>query len=493
MSQEKKTKSQSHNNKGRKGPIKKEKNSRVTIRDLPSSKAITIKPTSPSMERRKDGNMVLKGNDLLQNVTVTGTYNQQVWSLNAENSAIFPRAAPVALSYEKYRFNKLRFHYKPGCPTSTQGALFLGIDYDILDTVPSSSVDITRMTSNVYGSVTASMDLSYDPKQSQIKWFLTRGFPSTSTQFSDPAYLVVRSEAGSNTQQTLAGFLMCEYEIEFEGLRAPQETALSVMNTLAPATGTNIYVDPGVPSTLSDICKNFLWLHPDDFSAYKNSAITVFNTQVNPDMLFSKQLGNPVVQMYRIPLNNTGNFNYPGTSISFTPDIAQTMSLKKNKPYLFGMRGINNALVTVDEKGVSNYFSEEKRLSTISKRLVMDGPCIVEAFMDRGIWYNRWSDGSVTPCVTIGQNATQEDYRKVHPEVTANSIYSALLVWDPTSGTITSLANSGEIAANGSLAFFVSVTPTVENLIFLVQSISGTNRRSWGYFNLLITSLDNVA
>lgn len=69
------------------------------------------------------------------------------------NSSIFPWLSSVAPAYETYLFSKLIFRWVPECGTSTAGSIYIAVDYDASDEIPSSIRDLMSMESAVSGSV----------------------------------------------------------------------------------------------------------------------------------------------------------------------------------------------------------------------------------------------------------------------------------------------------------------------------------------------------
>lgn len=81
--------------------------------------------------------------------------------INAGNAVLFPWLSTIASRYESYRFNTLRFEYRPLCATTQPGLVALIVDPDESDPTPESLSEALnygiRTRSNVWNSCTLSV------------------------------------------------------------------------------------------------------------------------------------------------------------------------------------------------------------------------------------------------------------------------------------------------------------------------------------------------
>lgn len=59
-------------------------------------------------------------------------------SINPGLDPMFPWLGAMARKYEKYRFRQLTFHYEPTCSSATSGSVYMAVDYDVTDAVPTT-------------------------------------------------------------------------------------------------------------------------------------------------------------------------------------------------------------------------------------------------------------------------------------------------------------------------------------------------------------------
>jgi hypothetical protein len=73
---------------------------------------------------------------LLVQVVGASAYTVNTYTINPGISSVFPWLSPQALLWDMYKFTALYFTYEPACATSTNGALFMGFDFDVYDSSP---------------------------------------------------------------------------------------------------------------------------------------------------------------------------------------------------------------------------------------------------------------------------------------------------------------------------------------------------------------------
>lgn len=135
-----------------------------------------------------------------------------------------------AMSWEKYRFRKLKFTYVPRCSTSTAGVIILSPDYDAGDITPDTEQVACSFAGSVSGSAWAEISCNFTPQgmHGGIQWKLIRDSPvaRTSRLSYDVGSIFVSTVdmAGTNA----VGRLWAEYDLE---MICPQSGIKSMLAT----------------------------------------------------------------------------------------------------------------------------------------------------------------------------------------------------------------------------------------------------------------------
>jgi hypothetical protein len=90
--------------------------------------------------------------DVLAGTGTPSAYALYDVPLNPGQLTTFPWLSRLAVNYESYRFNKLRFCYETVAPSTLGGSLLLSVDYDALDPFPTSKVQAMASRSAVRSS-----------------------------------------------------------------------------------------------------------------------------------------------------------------------------------------------------------------------------------------------------------------------------------------------------------------------------------------------------
>lgn len=98
---------------------------------------------SSSSSRRNNNNYRLSNIERIAEVNDSSIHSLQI---NPGMESAFPWLSNIARSYDRYRFHKLIFRYKPTCPTDTVGQVIMAWDYDSLDPVPTTEQEICQET-----------------------------------------------------------------------------------------------------------------------------------------------------------------------------------------------------------------------------------------------------------------------------------------------------------------------------------------------------------
>jgi len=194
-----------------------------TIR-APTSMTQVIKPNVPKFKAKPNGSIVIQNRELLYEMAGnSGVYTSVGFSLNPGLFPTFQWLSSIAARYEKYRFNKLEFHFDPECATTTAGCVTMCVDYDAADPAPGSKQAASGYDSYVKTAPWAPAKLVLPQKSLRPLNFTRAG--------SLPANLDVKTYdigtlwlANNVTGAGQVGDIYVVYEVEFE---IPQTSALS--------------------------------------------------------------------------------------------------------------------------------------------------------------------------------------------------------------------------------------------------------------------------
>lgn len=170
-----------------------------------------------------------KGKERISNVTaLNSSFNIVDVFINPANNLLFPWLSGIGSKYDLYRFKRLRFTYTPSLPTSEEGSIYIGLDYNTLDPPPSSSSELCQLshwTMNVVWKPTSiSIDLN------SIDWLYTRSGPVANADYKtyDLGRLFFATEGV--TYNGTVGYIEVEYDVEFKR-RQPDYTSSVVPTT----------------------------------------------------------------------------------------------------------------------------------------------------------------------------------------------------------------------------------------------------------------------
>lgn len=131
----------------------------------------------------------------------------------------FPWLSQIAQSFEQYRFKKLKYIYRNRCTTTTNGAIYMAVQYDPSDPEFASIDDIMDYAGA--RSEVVWRDWSYDAmlKRGSIlsKYFVrTDSLPSgLDPQTFDMGLFTICAVSTSGSAGVITGDLLVEYEVEF--------------------------------------------------------------------------------------------------------------------------------------------------------------------------------------------------------------------------------------------------------------------------------------
>jgi hypothetical protein len=170
----------------------------------------------------------------------TGTYTNVVAEpINPGNRNLFPWLSSIALRFETYRFNSLRFIYEPQCGTDNEGTVMVAVDFDAVDDPPVDKLQIMTYDGAVRSPPWFAAVYNCAPSNlhKYKEYFVTpnQTTPTTTDQktyFVGRIYVATQSLADPFT----SGELYVEYDVTF---LTPQLSQLgSVAGHLYTSSGT---------------------------------------------------------------------------------------------------------------------------------------------------------------------------------------------------------------------------------------------------------------
>ncbi len=105
----------------------------------PISEGTVIRTIQPRIQRVSSDMQRIVHREKIATITTNtvGTFAVlNTYALNPGLSSSFPWLSNEALGWEQYRFNRVRFIFVPGSPTTSVGNLIMGPDYDSSDPAP---------------------------------------------------------------------------------------------------------------------------------------------------------------------------------------------------------------------------------------------------------------------------------------------------------------------------------------------------------------------
>lgn len=170
-----------------------------------------------------------KGKERVSNVSaLNSSFNIVDVFINPANSSLFPWLSGIAKKYDLYHFKRLRFTYVPSLPTSEEGNVYIGLDYNTLDPSPSSSSELCQLSHWTMNVVWKPTNVSID--LNSIGWLYTRSGPVANADYKtyDIGKLFLATEG--ITYAGTVGYIEVEYDVEFKR-RQPDYTSSVIPTT----------------------------------------------------------------------------------------------------------------------------------------------------------------------------------------------------------------------------------------------------------------------
>lgn len=160
---------------------------------------------------------------LLKPLVGTTGYNPFTLACNPGMAQSFPWGSRLARSYDKYRFTKLKYYYRPVCATTQVGVVMMSFDFDTIDSVPATKSEQAETFPNVESNAFVASELSV--KCDNLWRFVRQGAISgVDLKTYDLGQFIFSSTYAT---ASLLGELYVEYTVQFDKPSHGQNLQLS--------------------------------------------------------------------------------------------------------------------------------------------------------------------------------------------------------------------------------------------------------------------------
>lgn len=205
----------------------KKNQERAVVQQAVLAKAAKVKGAPvPKISNHADGSCTIAHQEFCMDITALALTTQgscTVEGVNPQRATLFTWLSAIATRFEMYRFEKLRFMYKPSCSTTLGGFIVIGFDFDAYDQPEGIAIDGTTPTKAEIltwkYSVKAApwqettLDLSGDSRIATYRYcdLSSRG----DKRLDLLGNLVIRAVQTFSSDAILAGELFVDYTVRF--------------------------------------------------------------------------------------------------------------------------------------------------------------------------------------------------------------------------------------------------------------------------------------
>jgi len=159
----------------------------------------------------------IRHREYVADITGSVLFVIQQYNINPGLALLFPWLSQLAILFESYLVNGLKFQFRTEAPTSQAGKAMLAVDWDVLDAVPASKTALMQERTKADSPVWVDLDLNCDI--ADLRKFGTQRFVRNGTAPSgsdlktyDVGMLSVATQGV--TGAPVIGELWVEYDIE---------------------------------------------------------------------------------------------------------------------------------------------------------------------------------------------------------------------------------------------------------------------------------------
>lgn len=254
-----------------------------------------------------------KGKERITNVTaLSSSFNIVDVFINPANTSLFPWLSGIAKKYDLYHFKRLRFTYVPSLPTSEEGNIYIGLDYNTLDPSPANSTELCQLSHWTMNVVWKPTNLTID--LNSIGWLYTRSGPVANADYKtyDLGKLFFATEGITYTGTV--GYVEVEYDVEFKR-RQPDYASSVVPTTDIYTPMVHLYNSSLSASTPSSsftysVSNNSLFNIDNangTFSVTKDIYVLILGSPSNGNLLYSNSSAVSVSSCYHAVRLYAGN------------------------------------------------------------------------------------------------------------------------------------------------------------------------------------------
>jgi len=217
----------------------------------------------PSLRLRTSGSnedpvVVVEGMEVIAelNSNLSTGYSELLdLRINPADPKVFPRLASIASTFDRFRVKKLVLRYHCGVPSTTEGAIGIGVMKDRNDRRPSSLVELSDLAGARVGTVSQSLEVVFT-SDAKEPFLLTTGAPSHSSSFyassveddidrwSGLSRFIVATDRLNATAKPFLGYLSLQYHIELMCMKASTRAVVSgILGTRAVSANTSFCLD----------------------------------------------------------------------------------------------------------------------------------------------------------------------------------------------------------------------------------------------------------
>lgn len=185
----------------------------------PLAYATQFRQGAPRMQSRgKD--ITISHSELFQDhrISAVGAFDAYSTMINPGNPSMFPWLSPIALRYEKYKFNNLVFKYFSRSTTSNYGMVGCYVDHDPTDPLPADFKECCAQYGNSVTQIYMPMTSSVDLRRDNVPLRFVRDGSSREldgdAKLFDVGQLVTYSDNTSYASNNVCGYWVVDYTIE---------------------------------------------------------------------------------------------------------------------------------------------------------------------------------------------------------------------------------------------------------------------------------------
>lgn len=197
-------------------------------RTAPAATGLAGLPTAYfHSEKSAPGSMRVRGLENLGRLSTSAPLKlKESFSVNPLNERLFPRTSVLALPFETYEINAMRFFYVPACQSSLAGNVLMYYDYDPADSPKATDIDILAQTTKTASSMWCPCDLKIDTERiraNRPRYFVqsnhslqTGNVLSAAEVRQDYAGTINVYCSDGPTTDAFGGYLFVEYDFSFQ-------------------------------------------------------------------------------------------------------------------------------------------------------------------------------------------------------------------------------------------------------------------------------------